>query len=431
MPSVIVVGVQWGDEGKGKVIDLFSGEADLVVRAQGGNNAGHTIIVKGQEFKFHLIPSGALYSGVHCYITGGVVIDPAVLIREIKILEEKGISLKGRLHVSSFAHLIMPYHRDLDLWQESMKGPLSVGTTGKGIGPCYSDKANRIGIQIGEFIDFERFKKRLAEVVAFKNLEVQNVFQKAPIDLRAIQEEYLGYASFLKDYLSFNAERDIAEALHKQKKVLFEGAHGTFLDQTFGTYPYVTSSSTLAAGVLAGAGIGPSKIDHVIAVVKAFTTRVGNGPLPTALSEEESSSFLSHAEAREVATTTGRMRRMGWFDAPLVKSALRLNGADSIALMKLDVLDFLPEIKICVGYELEGKRLDSPPSLTRDWDLLKPIYEKVPGWMESTKQVTCYKDLPQKAVDYLKKIESLCDIPISLISYGPEREKTISMRRLF
>lgn len=431
MTGVIVIGSQWGDEGKGKIIDLLSSEADLVVRSQGGNNAGHTIIVKNQEFKFHLIPSGVLYPSVQCYVTGGVVIDPSVLIREIQDLEEQGISLKGRLSISSFAHLIMPYHRDLDLWQESLKGSLSIGTTGKGIGPCYADKANRIGIQLGELLDFSSFERHLEQVISFKNLEVKHVFQKPLIDVELIKEEYKGYASFLKPYISSTAEKEVSQALKMQKKVLFEGAHGTYLDQTFGTYPYVTSSSTIAAGVAAGAGIGPSKIDHVIGVVKAYTTRVGNGPLPTALTEEESLSFLSNAEAREVATTTGRMRRMGWFDAPLVKQALRLNGADSMALMKLDVLDSLAEIKICIGYRLEGKLIEDLPSQTKDWEKMEAVYETLPGWNQSTKEVTSYNELPEKAVKYLQRIEELCECPISILSYGPQREKTIHIGRLF
>lgn len=431
MPGIIVVGSQWGDEGKGKIIDLLSSQADLVVRSQGGNNAGHTIIVKDQEFRFHLIPSGALYPFLQCYIAGGVVIDPSVLVREIENLEEQGISLKGRLHISSFAHLIMPYHKDLDVWQESLKGPLSIGTTGKGIGPCYADKANRIGFQLGELTDFVSFEKRIDQIVSFKNLEIKNVFQKPSIDVEALKKEYKKYADLLEPYISSSVEKEIAEALKAKKKVLFEGAHGTYLDQTFGTYPYVTSSSTIAAGVCAGAGVGPTKIDHVIAVVKAYTTRVGNGPLPTALTSEDALLFLSNEEAREVGTTTGRLRRMGWFDAPLVKKALRLSGADSMAFMKLDVLDNLPEIKIGIGYLLNGEFITELPAQTKDWEEIEAIYEIVPGWMKSTKGVISYEELPEKAIKYLKRIEDLCECPISIISHGPQREKTIHIGKLF
>jgi adenylosuccinate synthase len=368
---------------------------------------------------------------VHCYITGGVVLDLSVLVSEIKSLEEKGISLLGRLHVSSFAHLIMPYHREIDSWQEVMKGALSIGTTGKGIGPCYADKANRVGIQLGELLDLPSFQVHLKQVVEWKNLEVGCVFKKPLLDWKAIEKEYAEYAFFLKPYISCSAEKEIAEALDRKKKVLFEGAHGTYLDTTFGTYPYVTSSPVIAAGIAAGAGIGPSRIDHVVGVVKAYTTRVGNGPLPTELTEEESLCFLSHTEAREIATTTGRKRRMGWFDVPLVKQALRLNGADSMALMKLDVLDSLDEIKICIGYELDGTCLEVPPVLLQDWHKLKPIYEIMEGWKTSTKEVCSWRDLPERAVSYVKKLEVLCGCPLSFLSYGPERDKVIQVSRLF
>lgn len=431
MSGIIVIGTQWGDEGKGKIIDLLSKKADLVVRSQGGNNAGHTVIAKGKEYKFHLIPSGVLYDNVICYITGGVVVDPDSLVREIAFLEEQGISLKGRLFISSFAHLILPYHRQLDLLYEQRKGELSVGTTGKGIGPCYADKANRIGIQLGEMFDLKECMKHVKHVADMKNQEIVNVFNEPPIDISFIEADWKGYLDKLRPYISSTVEKEVAEALQQNKKVLFEGAHGSYLDQTFGTYPYVTSSSTIAAGVLAGAGIGPSSIDHVVGVVKAYTTRVGNGPLPTALSKEDEGLFLNNVEAREIATTTGRKRRMGWFDAPLVRNSLRLSGVQSIAVMKLDILDSLETIKICVAYELDGKRLDTPPCMSSDWERVKPIYENFSGWKQSIRDIHCYEDLPSQAKAYLKKIETLCSCPISFVSYGPEREKTLYLKPLF
>lgn len=431
MPGIIVIGTQWGDEGKGKIIDLLSKKADIVVRSQGGNNAGHTVISQGKEYKFHLIPSGVLYENVICCITGGVVIDPPSLVKEITSLEEKGICLTGRLFISSFAHLILPYHRQLDLLYEEARGSFSVGTTGKGIGPCYADKANRIGIQLGEMLDFSKGMEHIKHVISMKNRELVNVFQQPPIDFLSMEIEWKACIDKLRPYISHTVEKKVEEAIRQNKKVLFEGAHGSYLDLTFGTYPYVTSSSTIAAGVLAGAGIGPSSIDHIIGVVKAYTTRVGNGPLPTALSEEDEGCFLNNVEAREIAVTTGRKRRMGWFDAPLVRNSLRLSGVNSIAVMKLDVLDVLEEIKICVGYKLDGKNLDTPPAMTSDWARLEPVYEIFPGWKQSTKEIHRYEDLPLQAKEYLKKIESLCSCPISYISYGPEREKTLCLETLF
>lgn len=431
MPGVIIVGIQWGDEGKGKMIDIFSEKADLVVRSHGGNNAGHTVLVGNEEYKFHLIPSGILYPGVHCYVTGGTVIDLSVLIQEIESLEKKGVSLQGRLHISPFAHIIFPYHRKLDVLYENLKGDLAIGTTGKGIGPCYADKANRIGIQIGELLNLSAFSIHLKQVLIIKNKELENIFSESPVEAEKLMQACKEYADKLKPYINFNAEKEVSEALVAQKKVLFEGAHGTYLDQTFGTYPFVTSSSTLAAGVACGAAVGPSKIDHVIAVVKAYTTRVGQGPFPTELTQKEKSLFLSNKEAREIGTTTGRDRRMGWFDVPLVRQALRFNGADSMAIMKLDVLDSLESINICTGYRVEGEIIDVPPAMTIDWSKVQAVYETLPGWKKTTKDISKYEDLPIEAQAYLQRIEELCLCPISSVSYGPEREKILHLNSLF
>ena len=359
--SVIVVGVQWGDEGKGKIIDLLSQRSDYVVRAQGGNNAGHSIKVGDAEYKFHLVPSGALYPSNICLITGGTVIDLAVLKAEINSLQQAGINLSGRLKISSYAHVIMPYHKIFDMLYEKQKGKHAVGTTGKGIGPCYSDKALRIGFQLGEFLRLDQFKDKLEHILKIKNTELSLLFNHEPLVFSEVFDEYNHQIAFLRDFIFEDVESDLALALDNNKKVLFEGAHGTFLDTTYGTYPYVTSSHTLASGVSAGAGIGPTRISHVLGVVKAYTTRVGNGPLPSALSDLDSLNFMDNIAAREVGTTTGRNRRLGWFDAPLVRYAIGLNGIDSMAIMKLDILDQISKIKICVSYKLRDKIVKNPP----------------------------------------------------------------------
>ncbi len=428
---IVVVGIQWGDEGKGKIVDILSERADFVVRSQGGNNAGHTIVVGEDEFKFHLVPSGILYPNVRCCVAGGCVVDLESLIYEMEALEKQGFSLLGRLHISAFAHLIMPYHKDWDLWQEEMKGENSIGTTRKGIGPCYADKANRIGIQVGELLNPIQLTKHLEQVLSLKNKELELFFKRPLIDLKEILKKVLQQASFLREYISFDVERDVAEAASSGKKVLLEGAHGSYLDQTFGTYPYVTSVSSIASGIAAGTALGPTQISHVLGVVKAFTTRVGHGPLPTELKEAERAFFLSNEEAREIATTTKRRRRIGWLDIPLVRQSLRWNSATSMAIMKLDVLDQLAEIKLCIAYRLDGNLIDCPPAMTSDWDRVEAVYESIPGWQESTKEVSSYEELPKNALAYLKKIEKLCQCPISFISYGPQREKTIQIHGFF
>lgn len=430
MPSVIVVGAQWGDEGKGKVVDLLAERAEHIVRSQGGNNAGHTIVVKGEEFRFHLIPSGVLYPHAHSYIMGGTVIDPKVLLDEIQGFEDKGIVLKDRLHLSPYAHIVFPYHRSIDILSEKRKGSHAIGTTGKGIGPCYADKANRIGVRVCDLIDASLLEKRLRFVLPFKNEELQLIYQQPALDFDAIFNEYSAYGKLLAPFVG-EPERIISKACKENKNVLFEGAHGTLLDTTFGTYPYVTSSSTISSGVSCGAGIGASKISHTIGVVKAYTTRVGSGPLPSALTELEQGLFLDNAAAREIGTTTGRNRRMGWFDACLVRYAACLNGMDSLALTKLDVLDALSEIKICIGYRLRGQRIDYPPPLTEDLEIVEPIYETMPGWNCSTKDISSFEALPKEATAYVKRLCELVDTPLSLLSFGPERERTLFIQELF
>ncbi len=430
MKSVIVVGMQWGDEGKGKVIDLLSEDADLIVRSQGGNNAGHTIMVGQDEYKFHLVPSGILYPHARCCIGGGTVIDPKVLLEEIDGLVKRRIDLKGRLFLSPYAHVIFPYHRLLDRLYEERKGSAAIGTTGRGIGPCYVDKAGRIGIRICELVRESALEKKLREVLALKNLEVQKIFNKEPIDFNAVFEEYAEYGRQLLPYV-MDVEGIVAESLIQKKKVLFEGAHGTLLDINYGSYPFVTSSSTLSAGVAAGAGAGPSRIDHTVGVVKAYTTRVGGGPLPTAFDEQEQKLFMDHVAAREIGTTTGRNRRMGWFDAPLVRFAARLNGADSLAIMKLDILDSLDSIKICTGYRFQGKLLQVPPPMVEDLEQVEPVYEELAGWKTSTREISSFDQLPPNAQRYLSRIQELIGAPICLVSLGPERHRTIFLHKFF
>ncbi len=420
MPAIVVVGAQWGDEGKGKMIDILSEQSQHIVRSQGGNNAGHTIAVQGEEYRFHLIPSGILYPHTLCYIGGGVVLDPHVLVEEITGLEKRGIKIQGRLKISPFAHVIFPYHKLLDQMQEKRKGTLAIGTTGRGIGPCYTDKAARVGIRVCEMTQDTLFEKALRAALEYHNQELPS------LEFKTLFEDYRSLGTKLLPFVG-DVEGDLARALKKQETLLFEGAHGTFLDITFGTYPFVTSSSTLAGGVCAGAGVGPTAIDHTLGVVKAYTTRVGNGPLPSALSLEEEKKFPDHTEAREVGTTTGRKRRLGWFDAPLVRRAVQINGIDSLALTKLDVLDRLSEIKICTGYKLGKEIFSYPPASVEHLQKIEPIYEVHPGWLSSTKEITSLDGLPTLARRYIQRIEELCEAPTSFISIGPERHQTINL----
>lgn len=428
MPSVVVVGAQWGDEGKGKVIDLITSQAKYIVRAQGGNNAGHTILIGDQEYKLHLIPSGILHSHTQCFIGAGTVIDPEVLLKEIDGLTSRGIKVEGRLWISPSAHIIFPYHRQLDILLEKRKGSRFIGTTGRGIGPCYADKANRLGIRITELVRPEYFSKVLKSVLALKNEELERLYNAEKFDFEEMYRQYADFGVKLSPYVA-NVEELLHQAMERNENILFEGAQGTFLDITLGTYPFVTSSNTVAGGICIGAGVGPSCLDHTLGVVKAYTTRVGNGPLPSETTEDDT--FLDHRIAREYGTTTGRKRRIGWFDAVLARTAVRLNGLQSIALTKLDVLDQLDSIKICVGYQLGDKRLDHIPSLAEDLEKVLPIYEVMQGWKSSTTDIATYDQLPQEAKNYLHRIEELCKVPISMISLGPERSRTIILRDFF
>ena len=424
MPSIIAIGAQWGDEGKGKIIDVLASNAKHVVRAQGGNNAAHTIVIGKEEYTLQLIPSGVLHPNTQCYIAAGTVIDPEVLVLEINALQSRGIPIKECLKISPYAHVIFPYHRKLDLALEQWRGIRAVGTTGtgRGIGPCYADKAYRLGIRLAEMLDSELFPKFLKSILALKNEELFKIHNTPKLSFDEIHSEYTRYGNILRPYID-NVEEHIHKAIQAGENVLFEGSEGTFLDTTFGTYPFSTSSSTLAGGICAGVGIGPSRIDHTMGIFKSYMTRSGFGPLPSELKQEEQ--FFDPFQAREVDTTMQPKRRIGWFDGMLAKAAVRLNDIDSIALTKLDVLDKLVSIKICIGYELAGKQIDDIPLTTEQWEKVQPIYETLPGWQTPTSHIRSLEELPMEARNYLKRIEEICEIPINLISLGPERTQTI------
>ncbi|HRW58941.1 MAG TPA: adenylosuccinate synthase [Chlamydiales bacterium] len=430
MPSVAILGMQWGDEGKGKMVDALSSEAQYIVRAQGGNNAGHTIKIEENEFKLHLVPSGILYSHTLCFIGGGCVIDPKVLLGEIQELKEKGIEIFSRLFISTNAHVIMPYHHLLDGAQEDLQKKGAIGTTKRGIGPCYSDKAKRIGIRIADLIDEEVFAKRLQNALEINNAELVKIYGKEALSFEKIFSEYQGYAKQLREYIA-DVEPMLHQAVKEDKKILFEGAQGALLDLTYGTYPYVTSSNTLSSGLSAGSGIAPNKLGIILGVMKAYSTRVGNGPFPTALSESEMNLFPSNEESREIGTTTGRLRQMGWFDAVLARYSCNINGVDSIALTKLDILDELEQIKVCVGYEINGHEHSYPPTNLLDWEKIKPIYKILPGWKSSTQDVQRYEDLPKNAQEYVTFLSDFMEAPISAVSVGPERNRTIMRQKFF
>jgi adenylosuccinate synthase len=422
--SVAVVGMQWGDEGKGKVIDLLSEHALHIARAQGGNNAGHTILTQNKEFRFHLIPSGVLYPHTKCYIGGGTVIDPASLVEEIKTLKAHSIPLQGRLFISPYAHVVLPYHRLLDQLAEKRKGASAIGTTGRGIGPCYVDKVQRCGLRMAELISPSTLRQKLTSLLPFKNEELQKMYGHPGFSVEELLETLEKNALILAPFIA-PVEEMLAAAAKRKETILFEGAQGALLDVTFGTYPYVTSSCTLSAGLGAGLGLGPSSFDGVLGCTKAYTTRVGNGPFPTELTPQELSAFPDHQTAREVGTTTGRKRRMGWLDTVLLNHTIGLNGATELALMKLDILDGLAEIPICIGYRQKGKLSHSFPPTLEALEETTPVYETLSGWQTSTQNVTQMHQLPPRAQAYIERVEQLLKTPISLVSVGPDRKQTL------
>lgn len=430
MASVVVIGTQWGDEGKGKIVDLLTRFTDYIVRFQGGNNAGHTLVVEGKQFIFHLIPSGILYENKKCMIGNGVVIDPAVLLSEMKELNDSGLTVTpDRLMISENAHMIMPYHNALDISSEATKkAGDKIGTTGRGIGPCYGDKILRKGIKAGELLDPDLFRDKLKENINEKNYLLTETLNAQPVSFDEIFHQFRQYAEILEPFIG-NVSVELDNARKAGKNILFEGAQGTQLDIDHGTYPFVTSSNTVAGNACTGSGFGPSHIDTVIGILKAYTTRVGEGPFPTELFDATGDEIQK--KGGEFGATTGRKRRCGWLDAVIANEAVRLNGINGLAITKLDVLSGQPVLKISTSYELGSKRLTAMPGNIRKVQELKPIYEEIPGWQEEISHIRDMADLPIQARDYLKRIEDLTETPAFIVSVGPDREETLLLRNPF
>ncbi|MFO7554649.1 MAG: adenylosuccinate synthase [Desulfobacterales bacterium] len=422
MSNIVIVGTQWGDEGKGKIVDLLAEFADIVVRFQGGNNAGHTMVVDGKQFISHLVPSGIL-QGKMCLLGNGMVVDPAVLVEELDELENKGIDVgPDRLKISEKAHIIMPYHKQIDLARENMKGEDKIGTTGRGIGPCYEDKATRRGIRFVELLDPEHFSAKVRSILEEKNFYLKQYFSAETLNPDSIIDQYKGYADRLAPHV-VNVSIVMNQAIKANKQILFEGAQGTHLDIDHGTYPFVTSSNTVSGNACCGAGIGPKLITGVIGIVKAYTTRVGRGPFPTELFDETGDRIQQ--KGAEFGATTGRKRRCGWLDTVLLSNAARLNGLTGLVITKLDVLDGLENLKICTGYEYKGEIIKDFPANLKILGDCKPVFEVMPGWSEDLSDIRKIEDLPQNARHYLHRIEELTETPIDIVSVGPGREQTI------
>ena len=428
MANTVIIGTQWGDEGKGKIVDLLAARADVVVRFQGGNNAGHTMVVEGEQFISHLVPSGIL-QGKTCVIGNGVVVDPAVLIEEMDYLDGKGIDVGAdRIKVSERAHLIMPYHQAVDLAREKMKGDKKIGTTGRGIGPAYEDKATRRGVRFIDLLEPETFAEKVRTLLDEKNFYLKNYLSAATLDAEGIIDTYRRYADRLAPHVT-NVSITLDEAIKKGRQVLFEGAQGTHLDIDHGTYPFVTSSSTVSGNACCGSGVGPGTVTDVIGIVKAYTTRVGAGPFPCELFDETGACIQE--KGVEFGATTGRKRRCGWLDTVIVRNAVRLNGLTGLAITKLDVLGGLDELKICIGYEVKGKRLNEFPASLKVLAECTPLYEALPGWSEEISTIRQFGDLPQTTKTYLKRVEELTETPIQIVSVGPGRDETIVLKNPF
>ncbi|MBF0140940.1 MAG: adenylosuccinate synthase [Magnetococcales bacterium] len=429
MSNVVIVGTQWGDEGKGKIVDLLTEFADAVVRFQGGHNAGHTLVIQGKKYVLHLIPSGIVRANKLCLIGNGVVVDPGALIEEIQHLAELGVAVNSNLFkVSAQANLIMPYHRELDVAREKRKGKGKIGTTGRGIGPAYEDRAARRGIRMSDLLNRQIFEAKLRDNLAYHNFMLENFYNAATFSFEAIRDETMRMAAVLAPYIE-----DVGQLLHQATRngqcILFEGAQGTMLDVEHGTYPYVTSSNTVAGNAAIGSGVGPTVLHHVLGITKAYTTRVGSGPMPTELNDSigEHLSRVGH----EVGATTGRARRCGWFDAVVVRHAARTNGLTSMALTKMDVLDDLETLRVCVAYERNGSRIKDMPSDPSVLEMCEPIYENLPGWKTSLSHVKSLEDLPPEALAYIRKLEELTGVRISILSTGPDREQTMVLENPF
>ena len=429
MPAVVGVGVQWGDEGKGKVVDILAEHADIVVRYQGGNNAGHTLVVGDQKTVLHQVPSGVLHEGKICVIGNGVVVDPAALLEEIDKLRSRGyLQDPGLLKISDRAHMIMPYHRAIDQARERLRGEGRIGTTGRGIGPTYEDKMARIGLRFADFLEESTFADALRAVLEEKNAYLRTMLGEQALDFARISEQYAQLRERLAPHV-IDASVFLDRALAAGRRVLFEGAQGTMLDVDHGTYPYVTSSNTISAAACTGGGIAPSRINSVVGITKAYTTRVGSGPFPTELLDEVGQK-LQH-DGEEFGATTGRPRRCGWFDAALVRQTVRTSGINGLALTKLDILDGLEEIKVCVKYRLDGREIDFLPAGEHAQARVEPVYESVEGWQDGTANARSWAQLPAPAIKYVRRIEELVGCPVALLSTSPEREDTILMQNPF
>ena len=428
MANIVIVGTQWGDEGKGKIVDLLSEFSDIVVRFQGGNNAGHTIVVDGEQFISHLVPSGILQKKT-CLIGNGVVVDPEVLVKELDNLNKKGIDVgSDTLKISEKAHIIMPYHKQIDLAREKKKGDKKIGTTGRGIGPCYEDKACRRGIRFVDLIDFQGFTEKIKTILEEKNFYLKHYLSSETMDPESIIGPYKEYSERLAPHV-VNISIVMSQAIKANKQILFEGAQGTHLDIDHGTYPYVTSSNTISGNACCGAGIGPKEITGVVGIVKAYTTRVGEGPFPTELFDEIGDAI--QVKGAEFGATTGRKRRCGWLDSVLLRNSARLNGLTGLAITKLDVLGGLESLNICNAYEYNGEIIHDFPASIKILGACKPVLETLPGWSEDITGVRKIDDLPKNAKDYLKRIEELTETPINIVSVGPGREETIIVKNPF
>jgi len=426
--NIVIIGTQWGDEGKGKVVDLLAEHADVVIRFQGGNNAGHTMVVEGEQFISHLVPSGIL-QGKTCVIGNGLVVDPAVLIEELDYLAEKGIDVgPDKIKISEKAHVIMPYHQAVDHAREKMKGDKKIGTTGRGIGPCYEDKVTRRGIRFVELTDPELFLEKLTPILDEKNFYLKNYLSADTLEQEPIVDAYTGYAKRLAPHVT-NVSVTVSDSAKAGRQLLFEGAQGTHLDIDHGTYPFVTSSSTVAGNACCGTGIGPTKISGVIGIVKAYTTRVGAGPFPSELFDAVGDRIQEIGA--EFGATTGRRRRCGWLDTVIVQNSVRLNGLTGMAITKLDVLGGLDELKICTGYRVNGDTLSDFPASLKVLGACEPIYETLPGWSEDISAIRSFGELPENTRAYLNRVEELLETPIDIISVGPGRDQTIVLRNPF
>jgi len=429
MANVVVVGAQWGDEGKGKVVDILTEHADDVVRFQGGNNAGHTLVVGDEKIILHLIPSGILHSGKRCIIGNGVVLDPEVFIREITALKATGhLQDDGCLLLSESLHVIMPYHKKIDIAREKKSGAGKIGTTGRGIGPCYEDKIGRRGVRLMDLLDPERFAAKLRENLEEKNFILEHYLGDSPVTFESVYDTYLGYAEVLRKYVA-DTSRMLSSDIGSGKKILFEGAQGTMLDIDYGTYPFVTSSSTCAGGACVGSGASPRDIHEIIGISKAYVTRVGSGPFPTELDDE--CGEMLRIKGGEFGSTTGRPRRCGWFDALVARYAVRINGLTGIALTKLDVLSDFETIKVCTGYAYGDTILSELPASMEVFSKCQPVYEEFPGWRSDISGIRRFEDLPVNARNYIAKLEELSGCSIMLVSVGARRDETIVLRNPF